>query len=364
MNKDQAIELIKILRAVIEITKAQKIVGTFIRAFKEKSILHADGYYYLHGNFKVTGTQSHRLSSNSPNLQNLPSGSTYGELIKSCFISPPNMIMCGADFNALEARIGALLTKDPQFLKVYTEGYDSHSNNAFHYWPNKFPDITDTPKSVNTIAAKYPELRKKSKTVTFAAQYGGTYHTFMNSGFSEKEAKELENNYHKMHVVADKWVEDKIRKACKTGYVDLAFGGRLRTPLLHQVVYGGGMPNKAKEEARSAGNALMQSYGLLNSRALVEFMNRVWVSKYKYNIRPIAVIHDSIYLIIDDQIGILKWVNDNLIECMNWTKLPEIQHDVVGLPAELCTYYPSWSNELKLPNNISKQDILALCKNE
>ena len=268
-------EIINIINAIIEITKADKIINTFIKAFKEKSILHTDGLYYLHGNFNITGTQSHRLSSSNPNLQNLPSGSTYGKLIKKCFVSPNNQIMCGADFNALEARIGALLTRDPNKVKIYTEGYDSHSLAAFNYWPSEFPDIVDTPESVNTIAQKYPKLRSKSKTITFAAQYGGTYITFMNNGFSKKEAQEIERNYHKMYEIADQWTEDKIKAACNIGYVPLAFGGRLRTPVLSQVIYGDRMPYKASEEARSAGNALMQSYGLLNTRAAIDCLQMV-----------------------------------------------------------------------------------------
>jgi len=134
-------ETTKILNAIMDITSAEKIVNTFIKAFKERSILHSDGLYYLHGNFKLGGTVSSRISSNSPNLMNLPSTSIYAKTIKKCFISPPGQILVGSDFNALESRISALLTKDPMFESVYTQGFDSHALNSYFYFKDQMPDI-------------------------------------------------------------------------------------------------------------------------------------------------------------------------------------------------------------------------------
>lgn len=62
------------------------------------------------------------------NLQNLPAGSTYGELIKTCFSAPPGWLFGGADFASLEDRINALLTKDPAKLKVY-QGHNVYELN-------------------------------------------------------------------------------------------------------------------------------------------------------------------------------------------------------------------------------------------
>jgi len=244
---------------------------------------------------------------------------------------------------------------------VYTDGYDSHSNSAYHYWPKKFTHIKDTPEEVNKIEDDFPEWRQASKTITFAALYGGTYHTFMSNGFTEKEAKEIEANYHKMHKVCDDWVDGKILTACDEGYVNLAFGGRLRTPILSQVVYGDIMPYKAQEEKRSAGNALMQSYCMLTVRAMTKFMELVWKSEYKYDIKPIATIHDSIYLLVRNNVGCLKWVNDNLIKVMGWTGLPELQHPIIDLPSIL-EIYPNWAKPIKLDNDATKKEILKLCK--
>jgi len=77
-----------LLKALIDLGEVSKILDTFIKAFKENSILKEDGVYYLHGNFNLGGTVSGRLSSSGPNLQNLPSNSTYAKLIKKCFKAP------------------------------------------------------------------------------------------------------------------------------------------------------------------------------------------------------------------------------------------------------------------------------------
>lgn len=108
----------KLLGALIAYGKVTKILNTFIPAFNA-AILKGDNYKYLHGSFNLGGTVSGRLSSSDPNMQNLPSGSIYGKLIKSIFMAPPGWIFAGADFASLEDRINALLTKDPNKLKVY-----------------------------------------------------------------------------------------------------------------------------------------------------------------------------------------------------------------------------------------------------
>jgi DNA polymerase-1 len=141
MTREQAVQAAIVLKALIKYSEVAKILGTFISALKEKSVIKEDGNYYLHGNFNTTGTKSGRQSSSSPNLTNLPSGSTYGKLIKSCFKAPKGRVMLGADFDSLENKVSALTTSDPNKLKVYTQGYDSHSLAAYAYWPEQFKHI-------------------------------------------------------------------------------------------------------------------------------------------------------------------------------------------------------------------------------
>lgn len=130
----------EILQALIDYGKVNKILGTFIPAF-ERGIDKADGAKYLHGSFNLGGTVSGRLSSSDPNLQNIPAGSVYGDLIKTCFTAPSGWLFCGADFASLEDRINALLTKDPNKIRVYTDGFDGHSLRAYAYFKEQMPNI-------------------------------------------------------------------------------------------------------------------------------------------------------------------------------------------------------------------------------
>lgn len=363
-TEDESIQYL--LKEIISLGQYTKILDNFIPAF-EQAWNKADGRSYLHGSFNLGGTISGRLSSSKPNLQNLPSGSRFGKLIKECFSAPKGYLFVGADFSSLEDRINALLTKDDNKLKVYTEGFDGHSLRAYYYWKDKMPDIKDTVEGINSIQSKYKDLRQKSKAPTFALTYNGTYSTLMkNCGFSEQEAKQIETNYHKMYAQSAQWSKEKINQCAKQGYIDVAFGLRIRTPLLKQTLLGTcSTPKEAEAEARSVGNAISgQSYGLLNNRAIVAFMNKVWNSPYKYDIIPVSLIHDAIYLIIKEDIKVLHWVNENLIKEMQWQNLDEIKHDTVKLGAELDVYYPNWSNAITLSNNMNQKEILELCRKE
>lgn len=179
-----------------------------------------------------------------------------------------------------------------------------------------------------------------------------------NCGFSEEEARAIEANYHKLYKVSDEWVQARLEQASMDGYVTCAFGLRVRTPLLAQVILGNcKTPREAEAEGRTAGNALGQSWGLLNSKACFEFMRRVRASKYRTDIQPVGQIHDSIYLRWTDSWEVTKWVNDNLIECMQWQDHPDIQHPTVKLGAELDIFYPTWNDAITLKNDISQDEI-------
>jgi len=347
--------------ALVEFAKADKVLSTFIPAFE--NAYPKNGWHYLHGNFNMGGAVSGRMSSNDPNLQNIPAGSTYGKLVKSCFAAPEGWLFCGADFNSLEDYISALTTRDPNKLKVYLEGYDGHSLRAYSYWPELFPDLEMAPESINSIKKTHDKIRSKSKGPTFALTYRGTYHTLMDLGFSEEEAKRIEANYHELYRVSDEWVESRLEEASRKGYAEVAFGLRVRCPLMARTFFNRARaPYQAKAESRTVGNAFGQSYGLLNNRAANAFMQKVWASQYRHDIRPVAMIHDAIYLMIRDDINVVDFVNRELITAMRWQELPELVHDKVKIGAELDLFWPDWAHPITLKNNDTQMDIVQKCR--
>ena len=245
-----------------------------------------------------------------------------------------------------------------------TKGFDGHCLRAAYYFNIPNIDLND-PVSVNAIKDSHPQERQDSKAPTFALTYAGTWATLVkNCGFTEATAKSIENNYHVLYKASDEWLEDQLKLCCDKGYATVAFGLRIRTPLLARSILGNSKTlREASAEARSVGNAISgQSHGLLNNRAAIAFMQRVWTSKHKYSVFLVSLIHDAIYLIMKDDIEVVTWVNQALTEEMAWQELPEIAHPDVKLSAELDLHHPDWSHAITLPNAASEQQILNLTR--
>lgn len=162
-----------ILKKVSALADVQKILSSFIPAFKSAKQGH------LSGSFNLCGTVSGRMSSSEPNMQNAPaSGSRFAKPVKKCFKAPEGWVFCGIDFSSLEDYISALTTRDPNKIKIYSEGYDSHSFRAYAYFKDNMPDITEELSKctseaakvsiINSIQTKYKDWRTKSKAPTFA----------------------------------------------------------------------------------------------------------------------------------------------------------------------------------------------------
>ena len=351
-NHTEDQDILELLDYIQELAEVDKIDGTFIKAFmKEKD--------FLHGNLKLGGTQSGRLASNSPNLTNLPAHGAMGKLIKSCIEAPEGWLFAGADFSALEERIGAILSKDPNRIKVYTDGYDGHSLRAQTYFADQMPDIDPTDvASINSIEHKYPELRRRSKGPTFALQYMGTAYTLhKRTGFPMDQAIKIEQAFHDLYKVSKEFNE-KNREFMEThGYVECAFGLKLKTPIISQCILGTSRtPYEADKEARSANNAITQSWGMLLNRAMNATNQRIEDAGYSKDILPCNMIHDAGYFIVKDDPKCIKFLNDVLIEEMEWNDDDAIRSTDVPMKASL-EIGKSWDRLVPLNNNATLKEI-------
>jgi DNA polymerase I len=181
-----------------------------------------------------------------------------------------------------------------------------------------------------------------------------------NCGFSSEVAKQIEARYHELYQISTQWVKSKIHQACVDGYVTAAFGLRVRTPLLKQVILGTKRtPAAAEAEGRTAGNALGQSHCLLNNRAGSEFMAKVRESKFKHSIKPCAQIHDAQYYLIKEDMEALLFTNEHLVKAVNWNDHPDIYHSEVGLGGEVSIFHPTWANEIVIPNEATEETIMV-----
>ncbi len=353
--------VLELLDSISNLIDVNKINNTFIKAFmKEKD--------FLHGNLRLGGTQSGRLSSNSPNLTNLPSKGRMGKLVKSCFKAKPGWLFAGADFTALEEKIGTILSKDPERKKIYTQGYDGHSVRAYAYFPEDMPKITtalaktttlsDRVTIINSIAKLYPELRTKSKAPTFALQYLGTAYTLhKRTGFPMKQAIQIEKAFHSLYAESDKFNNKNKVFMEKHGYVNCAFGLQLRTPIVAQCVLDNSKtPYEAQAEVRSANNAITQSWGMLLNRAIIATNTRIEEAGYGEYILPINMIHDAAYFMLKDEPKYIKFLNDVLIEEMEWQEHLAIASNDIRITAEM-EIGKSWANLKPLQNNATLVEI-------
>jgi len=219
---------------------------------------------------------------------------------------------------------------------------------------------------INSVKERYKALRQRSKGCTFALTYAGTWRTLeKNFGFSRNEAKQIESKYHELYKESDAWVQSKLEQASLDGYVTVAFGLRVRTPILKQCVLGTRVtPKEAEAEKRTAGNALGQSWGLLNTRAGIEFNEKVRQSVFRASIRPCCQIHDAQYFLVKDDIDAMKFANDNLVKAVQWQEDPAIWHDQVKLGGEFSIFYPDWAHEICIPNNSTKEEIISTFQKE
>lgn len=216
-------------------------------------------------------------------------------------------------------------------------------------------------QQINSIKKKYPSYRQIGKSVTFALTYAGTYYTLMkNFGFDEKTARDLEKAYHSLYIVSNEWNKKQLFEAKHKGYVTCAFGLKVRTPLIKNIHTKGSFERMAEE--RTAQNALGQSWGLLNNRAMNAVLKRVDKEGYSNHIYPIAAIHDACYYMVRNDADIITWFNKVVCEEASWQEHPAIVHDKVKLSGNLDIFFPDWSNPITLPDNISADDLIKLCE--
>jgi DNA polymerase-1 len=351
-----------ILQLLLDVSEASKVANTFLKAFEELSVEAEDGTYRIHGDYKLTGTVSGRLSSANPNLQNLPSNSKYGKLIKGLFPAPEGFIFAGSDYNALETRVAAIISKDEALRKILLEGYDSHALYAAVYFADELqerglpygPDITAEESLI--IKEEASDLRQEGKSVTFALQYGGTHMTVSKSlGVSKQRAEEIVASYHALHGGVTDYYRKKTEEAEDTGYYTIETGLRLKAPGLQSLD-----ETVVEKTVRSATNALFQGFGTLTIDSMNAFQAKIEEEGMDSKVQMVNTIHDAIYQYVDEDPEIIKWTNDTLmsIMCKDFVadqSIPLLANLDIG---------KDWKHQTEIANNCEVDEIIAVLNND
>ena len=157
----------------------------------------------------VTG----RLSSNNPNLQNIPVRTERGREIRKAFVPrDENHLLVSADYSQIELRIVAAISGDPNMCLAFKEKKDIHTATAAKVFGVEEKDVTK-------------EMRYRAKSVNFGIIYGqGAFGLADNLGISRTEAKEIIDNYKKQFANIQKYMDDTIQFARENGYVETLMG--------------------------------------------------------------------------------------------------------------------------------------------
>jgi len=157
----------------------------------------------------VTG----RLSSNNPNLQNIPIRTERGREIRKAFVPrSEEFVLLSADYSQIELRIVAAISADPNLCAAFREGKDIHTATAAKVFGVEEKDVTK-------------EMRYKAKSVNFGIIYGqGAFGLADNLGISRSEAKEIIDNYKKQFAGIQQYMDSTMNFARENGYVETLMG--------------------------------------------------------------------------------------------------------------------------------------------
>ncbi len=185
----------------------------------------------------VTG----RLSSNEPNLQNIPVRTPEGRRIREAFIAPPGCLIASADYSQIELRIMAHLSGDHALLHAFQQGLDVHRATAAEVFGVSVHQVTS-------------EQRRYAKVINFGLIYGmSSYGLAKNLGIEPKAAAAYIDRYFQRYPGVKRYMESTKALAKQRGYVETVFGRRLYLPEINS-------PNGPRRAAaeRAAINAPMQ----------------------------------------------------------------------------------------------------------
>ncbi|MCE1249277.1 MAG: DNA polymerase, partial [Comamonadaceae bacterium] len=185
----------------------------------------------------VTG----RLSSNEPNLQNIPVRTPEGRRIREAFIAPPGRLIASCDYSQIELRIMAHLSGDAALLHAFQQGQDVHRATAAEVFGVGLEQVTS-------------EQRRYAKTINFGLIYGmSSYGLAKSLGIDNQAAKNYIQRYFERYPGVLQYMEETKARAKSLGYVETVFGRRLYLPEINSP----NGPRRAGAE-RAAINAPMQ----------------------------------------------------------------------------------------------------------
>lgn len=172
----------------------------------------------LHTTFALDVAATGRLSSNNPNLQNIPTRTEMGKAIRTAFVPAEGNVFVSADYSQFELRLAAVMAEDNDLLESFNKDEDIHAKTAAEVLGIPLEQVTK-------------EQRRDAKVVNFGILYGMSPHGLSAAtGMSREEAKIFIEKYFELRAPIRKYMDQTVEKALEDGYVATIFGRRRPTP--------------------------------------------------------------------------------------------------------------------------------------
>ena len=193
-----------------------KLAQTYLDALP--ALLGADGR--LHTTFNQTAATTGRLSSNNPNLQNIPIRTPLGREIRACFVAEEGSLLVSVDYSQVELRLLAHIANEPALKEIFRRGEDVHTATACRVF-------RVSPEQID------PGMRSKSKMINYGIVYGlSAWGMADRLDIPQEEADEFIQRYLAGFPAVARWISETIEQGTEHGYVSTLFGRRRQVPEL------------------------------------------------------------------------------------------------------------------------------------
>jgi DNA polymerase I len=268
----------------------------------------------VHTNYGQATAITGRLSSNDPNLQNIPVRTAQGREIRKAFIAPPGSKIVSADYSQIELRIMAHLSEDASLLDAFAKGLDIHKATAADIFGIPITEITS-------------EQRRYTKAVNFGLIYGmGAFGLASQLGIERNAAQQFIDKYFARYPGVADYMQSTREFARANGFVETVFGRRLSLP----DIVGGNGPRRAGAE-RAAINAPMQGTAADLIKLAMIAVDQ-WLHDAKLKSKLIMQVHDELVLEVpEDELDRVKSELPKHMTTVAQLKVPLVAEVGVGM---------------------------------
>ena len=227
-----------IAELIVEYREYAKLKGTYIDGLRD--LITREGR--IHTTLNQTSTATGRISSDKPNLQNIPIRTKMGARIRDAFTASSGRTLVVADYSQIELRILAHMSREPALIESFTTGEDVHTRTAAEVFDVRLESVT-------------PELRRRAKMVNFGILYGisGFGLATRLGNVSPPEADRYIKRYLEQYPRVTEFMQETLEEAEELGYATTLFGRRRYVPELRS-----SNKNQRKWGERIAFNARVQ----------------------------------------------------------------------------------------------------------